>query len=216
MRRWWWILFLPLLGGAAPVRDNTYIAGTTISPNDVMDNENPILTYLQNGVDTYAANSVTTAALQNNAVTSAKILDGTITSADLAFTINSTVLPAGAVFFMLIGSCPAWTTDVSATYANLFLRVNATAGTLSGGDTHTHTVGSYAAPSHTHSVSGSGWTAGTASQTLTEVSAGKAAETFERLASVTTSASGSGAITGTSASTSNVPSHVTAKLCQVN
>src|SRR3990167_6395421 len=148
---------LPILAllclGAAPSRDNTYVAGTVISPTSVMANENTIYEYLQDGVDTYAANSITTNAIAVGAVTSADILDGTITTTDLAFAINpGNTLPAGAVFFMVTGTCPSWTTDVSATYANLFVRINSTQGTTAGTNTHSHGAGTYIGTAHTHSL----------------------------------------------------------------
>ncbi len=55
-------------------------------------------------------------------------------------------LPSGAVFMMITGSCPSGTTDVSATYSNKFIRINATAGSTGGADTHTHAAGSYTSP----------------------------------------------------------------------
>ncbi len=218
MRMWWLVACLPFLLGAAPVRDNTYIGGTVIQPADVMANENTIYTYLQNGVDTYANNSVTTSALQNNAVTSAKIADGTITTADLAFTLTSgNILPSGAVFFMLTGSCPAWTTDVSATYSNLFLRVNATAGVQSGSNTHTHTAGTFAGAAHTHSVPYSGWDNSGSDTDTTKIAMGKAGEAYVRATTTnTTGSGGGGAVTGISDSANNIPQYVSAKLCQVN
>lgn len=202
---------------AAPSRDNTYIAGTVISPTSVMANENTIYTYLQNGVDTYATNSIPTGAIQDSAVTSAKIQDATITTADLAFSITQgNILPSGAVFFMVTGSCPAWTTDVSVTYSNLFVRINATQGTLAGSDTHTHTAGTYVGPSHTHTVPYSGWTG----QNINGSNGQIVGWTITTLAAFTadnaTGSGGSGAITGTSTASSNVPSYLSAKLCQVN
>lgn len=227
VRRWWWMMVLGTLLGCwlatlsyagAPSRDNTYVAGTTIEPNDVRDNEDNIYTYLQSGVDTYANNSIPTAAIQNNAITTSKILDGTITTADLAFTISpGNVLPAGAVFFMITGSCPTWTTDVSATYANMFLRVNATQGTTGGDTTHTHTAGSYTGPSHTHSVPFSGWDSAGSDTDTSKIAQGKAGEAYVRATVTnTTGSGGGGAITGTSASGSSLPSFVTMKLCKVN
>jgi hypothetical protein len=101
MRRWIPLLALCLLG-AAPTRDNTYIPETIIDPDDVMANEDAIFEYLQDGVDTYAPNSITTNAIAVGGVTSSDILDGTITTTDLAFALNpGNTLPAGAVFFML-------------------------------------------------------------------------------------------------------------------
>ncbi len=88
-------------------------------------------------------------------------------TADRTITIpnaNGVVLPTGAVFFKITGSCPAGTTDVTATYSNKFLRVNATQGSTGGSDTvtiaeanlpsHTHTGPSHThtGPSHTHAA----------------------------------------------------------------
>ena len=209
---------LPILAllclGAAPSRDNTYVAGTVISPTSVMANENTIYTYLQNGVDTYAANSITTAAIAVGAVTSADILDGTITTTDLAFAINpGNTLPAGAVFFMVTGSCPSWTTDVSATYSNLFVRVNATQGTLGGGNTHEHTAGTFAGSSHTHSI---GNAIGDNSAGATDTGGGQQYSLDDHTHNSATGSGGGGAISGTSASGANVPSFVTMKACQVS
>ena len=211
----WMILGLALACGmgAAPVRDNIYIENTEIEPDDVMDNEDAILNYLQDGVDTYAPNSITTTAIATGGVTSADILDGTITTADLSFTIaGGALLPAGAVYFMLTGSCPAGTTDISATYPNYFPRINATPATVGGAATHTHTAGTYVAPSHTH--------AGTTlihTATVTQsTGAGNPTSTQEHVHPFTTDASGSGAITGSAAAGDTVPLHVTFRACQVN
>lgn len=51
--------------------------------------------------------------------------------------VNGTItgggsLPTGAVFFMATGSCPSWSTDVSATYANKYIKINATQLTSAG------------------------------------------------------------------------------------
>ena len=203
--------------GAAPSRDNTYVAGTVISPDDVMDNEDAMFEYLQNGVDTYAANSITTTPLATGSVTSADILDGTITTTDLAFAISpGNTLPTGAVFFMRTGSCPSWTTNVSATYSNLFPRINATAGSQSGTDTHTHAVGSYVGSAHTHSSPYSGWSTSDATAGADKLTTGKAETERVITTDNTTGSGGGGAITGTSASGSNVPAFVTLIMCQVN
>ena len=55
------------------MRSDKYVSQTTIDPAAVTRNEDRIFTYLQAGVDTLA----------NNSVTSAKIVDGTITNADV-------------------------------------------------------------------------------------------------------------------------------------
>lgn len=203
--------------GAAPSRSNTYVAGTVISPTNVTANEDTIYTYLQAGVDTYAPLSIGTASIAANAITSAKILDGTITTADLAFALNpGNTLPSGAVFFMITGSCPAWTTDVSATYSNLFVRVNATAGVQSGSDTHTHTAGTYVGSSHTHSLTDATLAQGAAwSATRGGAADGGDAVTINGFNSQTADSGGGGAITGSSASNSNIPQYVTMKLCKV-
>jgi hypothetical protein len=98
-------------------------------------------------------------------------------------------------------------TNVSSTYSNKFMRINATPLTTGGADTHTHGAGSYAGPSHTHTVpaSSTGWGAGSAtSGKLTTGQDGGTSATTDR----DTSASGTGAVTGTSASGDNVPAYV--------
>ena len=136
--------------------------------------------------------------------------DGTVTQITNNGALNSGVaLPSGAIFFMISGSCPSGTTDVSATYADKFLRVSATAGTLAGSDTHTHAAGSYAGPSHTHSVSINTLTSGGSGDP--KFSGGSTAHAH----TATTDAGGTGTVTGTSASGSTLPAYVTAKLCQV-
>ena len=198
---------------APPVRDNTYRLGDKIRPNDVMDNEDPVLQYLQNGVDTYAANSITGAAIADGAVTTTEILDGTIQTGDLAFSLTSgNILPAGAVFFMLTGTCPSWTTDISSTYANYFIRVNATPATIGGADTHTHTAGSLSGTAHTHS-----FTSGNANESPTG-GGGTGASNMgpSHTHSGSTTSGGGGAITGLSDSGNSVPVFISMRLCQVN
>lgn len=155
-----------------------------------------------------------------------KILITDPTSSDKTLTIpnaNSVTLPSGALFFMVTGSCPAGTTDVTATYSDKFVRINATGGSTAGSDTHTHSAGSYAGPSHTHqfATSGTSNAINTANaQTRSVVSGGfvygsGGSETAASLTDVT-QAGGTGSVTGTSASGSNVPAYVTAKACQVD
>lgn len=220
MKRW-----IPLaaffLMGACPARDNTYVAGTIIQPNEVMANEDALFNGIQNGLSTdcIADNAITSAKIATGAVTSADIADGTVTSTDLAFSVSNQILPSGAVFFMLTGSCPSWTTDVSSTYSNLFIRVNATAGTLAGSNTHTHDVGSFIGPTHTHAISdvsrGLAWSA---SSSLDSTSSSDLlhAVAVGDFTNATASSGGGGSVTGTSASADNVPASVSAKLCQVN
>ena len=55
------LLLIPFLIGAAPSRQKTYTSGETISSSDVTANEDAIFNYLQSGVDTYSAVSITNA-----------------------------------------------------------------------------------------------------------------------------------------------------------
>lgn len=128
---------------------------------------------------------------------------------------NSVTLPTGALFFMVTGACPAGTTDVSATYSNKFVRINATGGTTGGADTHTHAAGSYAGPSHTHTFTSDGITFGSAPGGNVGADSSGTLDT-KHYHTGTTDAGGTGAVTGTSASSSNVPAYVTAIACQVN
>ena len=213
MKALFYIMLAGCLIGAAPTRDNIYEAGKKILPNDVMDNEDAIFDYLQNGVDTYAANSITGAAIADGAVTTTEILDGTIQTGDLAFSLTSgNILPAGAVFFMLTGTCPSWTTDISSTYANYFIRVNATPATIGGADTHTHTAGSLSGTAHTHS-----FTSGNANESPTG-GGGTGASNMgpSHTHSGSTTSGGGGAITGLSDSGNSVPVFISMRLCQVN
>lgn len=216
-------LFLPgVAESACPSRDNSYIAGTTIEPADVMANEDALFEGIQNGLatDCIANNAITTDKIATSGVTTSDILNGTILAEDLAFSVSGTTLPAGAAFFMLTGSCPSWTTDVTATYTNRFLRVNATGSTTGGTDTHNHTAGTYVGVSHTHSVTdpATGWSS-TADTAVTGKKAGSGGGNAYEIPSdrtLTTTSGGSGAITGTSATSDNIPAFVTGKLCRVN
>lgn len=49
-------------------------------------------------------------------------------------------------------------TNVSATYSNKFMRINATPLTTGGADTHTHAAGSFAAPAHDHGAATGSYT----------------------------------------------------------
>ena len=69
-----WLTSLLLLTGAAPSRTQTYTAGEVIDPAEVTENEDNIFSYLQAGVDTHRASSVTSTA----------IVDGTVVRADIS------------------------------------------------------------------------------------------------------------------------------------
>lgn len=210
-------LFLPSVAeSACPTRANSYVAGTIISPTAVTSNEDALFEGIQSGLETacIADNAITTAKIAVGAVTSSDILDGTVTTTDLAFVINSgNALPVGAVFFMVTGSCPSWTTDVTATYSNLFVRVNATQGTLGGGNTHEHTAGTFAGTSHTHSIPNA---IGDNSGGATDTGGGQQYSLDDHTHNSATGSGGGGAISGTSASGANVPGFVTAILCRVD
>lgn len=202
---------------AAPTRANSYVSNTTIDPSQNNANENALYSYLQTGVDTYAAGSITNTAISGSAgITYSKLsLTGSIVRGDLSSS-SFVTLPTGAVFFMVTGSCPTGTTDVSATYANKYVKINATAGTSSGvvltGTVDSHTLTTPEIPAHTHSVNyrfadDVGNTYGSARTVQ-----GAVTGTFE-----TASAGGGGGHTHTiSSATTLEPSSVTMIACQVN
>ncbi len=75
------------LHGAPPTRQFIYKSGETIEPSEVTTNEDQIFNYLTAGVDTLA----------NNSVTSAKIVDATIATADIANNaVNGTKIAMGS------------------------------------------------------------------------------------------------------------------------
>lgn len=135
-----------------------------------------------------------------------------VTSAIQTQLDNKFSLPSGAIFFMVTGSCPAGTTDVTATYSDKFVRINATGGSTGGANTHTHGAGSYKGPHHYHSIPHSGWAQNPpVGGKINTSDSGKSAA-----ADRNTGGGGDDSVTGTSASASNVPTYVTAKCCQVN
>ena len=69
---------------AAPSRTCTYVTGQVISPSCVSENEDNMFSYLQAGVDTYAAGTVNAAAIADGSVASAEIATNTITPADIS------------------------------------------------------------------------------------------------------------------------------------
>jgi hypothetical protein len=131
------------------------------------------------------------------------------------------LLPSGAVFYMLTGDCPNGTTDVSATYANKFIKANATAGTSSGvvltGATASHTLTTAEIPSHTHKNSDGYYDQGT-SVTL---SGGPSPISYHgggasAGATGTNTGGGGGHTHNITTATTLEPSSITCRLCQVN
>ena len=104
-------------------------------------------------------------------------------------------------------------TNVTATYTGRFMRIGGTPLSTGGSDTHTHAAGSYAGPSHAHTVPASSavWGQGSATggKLTTGQDGGNSANT-----DASTSSSGTGAVTGTSASGDNVPAYVNTVLWQ--
>jgi len=94
MRRFLLFGIILLMAGScwagAPTRTYTYTTGQTIAADEVGANEDSIFTYLQAGVDTIADGSVATGDIAGSAVTSAKILDGTVTGSDLSSSVAIT------------------------------------------------------------------------------------------------------------------------------
>jgi len=148
-------------------------------------------------------------------------------------------LPSGAVFFMLTGSCPSGTTDVTSTYSDKFLRINATQGSTGGSDTvtiteanlpsHTHAVGTLAAANesaHTHppkfqssAVAGGNSWIGIGTITSSNDGAGTTITTQGSIGAGTahthTLSGSTGAIGSGTAATITNP-YVTCKMCQVD
>lgn len=94
-------------------------------------------------------------------------------------------------------------TNVSATYSDKFMRINATPLTTGGADTHTHSAGSYAGPSHTHTGTTDGGNNGVNDQGATNTPPNSNDD--HHFHTFTTAAGGTGAVTGTSASANNIP-----------
>lgn len=123
------------------------------------------------------------------------------------------LMPSGSVFFMLSGSCPTGTTDITATYTGKFIKINATQGTSSGvvltGTVDSHTLTTAEIPAHTHPIT-TALSSGTGSGIVTSsVTSG--------YSSTSGSAGSGGGHTHTlSSATTLEPSSVTMTLCQVD
>lgn len=162
------------------------------------------------------------------AVTSTSALTGNVgigtAAGSNALTVNGTVaattvtgagtLPSGAVFFMASGSCPSWTTDVSSTYSNKYVKINATpltsAGVVFTATTDAHQLTASEIPSLplTYSTSTGPGGGTVAAYTL----AGSAVGTVNLVNSGVTASSFTHTI---STATTLEPSSVTMKACQV-
>ncbi len=140
---------------------------------------------------------------------SAAIVDTKLAQITTANKVSSTaisggvVLPSGALFYMITGSCPSGTTDVTATYSDKFIRINATQGSTGGSDTDSITLTTTELPAHTHTVA-----------TVNSFGEGTSAVTTSTNApnaTFTTSSAGS----GSAFTVDTVPAYVTCKMCQV-
>ena len=133
------------------------------------------------------------------------------------------LVPSGAIILWEGTSCPTgYTRDAG--YDGKFLIGSDTAGTMGGSNTHAHGAGSYAGPSHTHTVSSKGWGAPGVNDTsqspgwLRLMNAGMWGGSVDGSLDTNkeTSASGTGAVTGTSASADSRPEFKTILLCKKN
>lgn len=123
--------------------------------------------------------------------------------------INDTVLAqTGDWMTSSVATARAGWTNVSATYSNKFMRINATPLTTGGADTHTHGAGSYAGPSHSHSH--------LHTLTLNDGAQGGSGRPDTGTTSTDATASGTGAVTGASASADNIPAYVQVVIFQKN
>lgn len=130
--------------------------------------------------------------------------------------ISGSSFVTGDLILSTVATAHSGWTNVSATYADKFIRINATALSTGGADTHTHAAGSYAGPSHTHDVpigaDGSDlfWVqhtgAGGSFSVDRQLSQSSVSTTKAKMR---TDAGGTGAVTGTSASGDNIPAYVT-------
>lgn len=144
-------------------------------------------------------------------------------TADRTITVpnaSGVILPTGAIFFMITGSCPPGTTNVSATYSNRFIRINATAGTTGGADTDSITLTSNELPAHTHSTPAHSHTF-SGNSDFTNTGTGQYARGDDNNAGApSTNTDGAGTSgssgSGNAFSVDTVPSFVTAILCQVD
>lgn len=103
-------------------------------------------------------------------------------------------------------------TNVTATYTDRFIRINAGALGTGGTDTHTHSAGSFANGGHTHNVTSpaTGWSSApdTGFTGKKAGSGGGAAYEIPTDRVLTTDAGTGGTVSGTSGSANNIPAFV--------
>lgn len=140
---------------------------------------------------------------------------------------ENSLVPSGAIILWNSATCPAGYARLSA-YDGKFLMGSAAPGSPGGSNTHTHGAGSYAGPSHTHQMDSSSVYAEKhvnpagmgdavfihANGFLGATGGGEGGGTVVNVVKNQTTASGTGPVTGTSASTDSRPEFLTILLCQ--
>ncbi len=132
---------------------------------------------------------------------------------------NGIPLPSGSVFFMVSGSCPTGTTDVSSTYSNKFVKINSTQATSSGviltgtTDSHTLTAAESGLPAHTHTIETNDTTGGGGNFVRNDASS--ASTGTQTTSSTGGTSAASGHVHTLSSATTLEPSSVTMRACQV-
>ena len=94
--------------------------------------------------------NVTTAKIADSNITTAKIADANVTAAKLA---TYAVFTQGDWIISSVTTARTGWTNVSATYSNKFMRINATPLTTGGADTDSITLTTNELPAHTHGFS---------------------------------------------------------------
>lgn len=90
MRKYFILLFIPFLIGAAPSRVYNYTSGTTIVSSQVEANEDAIFNYLSTGIDTIADNTIVNADINTGAGISDTKLDLATIAQNITFNGTST------------------------------------------------------------------------------------------------------------------------------
>ena len=122
------ILILAMVSiGAAPTRQNTYTSGSTIASANVTANEDAILNYLQAGVDTYAAGSISNAAIN----ASASIADSKLAQITTASKVHGTSITGLASLPSGAGEIPAANLPAGASVTTESREMDAASGDVS-------------------------------------------------------------------------------------